>query len=460
MRKIFVIAVREYLAAVRTKTFLIGLLLMPIMMGGSIVIQVLLQDKDRHYAVVDRTGTGLDAQIEQLTKVYNEIKLPDGEEGEGKKRRILIEKVPPSEDSESAIAEQRLELSARIRRGELTGFLDIGPEVLTAPPTPALPGGKESKLPDRATARLQSNQNIPDEFALLAGRVLTNAAQKKRLEKLLKHRLPEKDRAQITLDDVVEVVAPIQVKLKGLSQRDPSTGKIEEYTGKDRAAPFLVPFALLMLMFMVIFMGATPLMQGVVEEKIQRIAEVLLGSVSPFQLMMGKLLGLVGVSLTMSGVYLVGGYWLAHHYGFTRFFPIDLLLWFLVFQALAALMYGSLFVAVGAACSDIRETQNLLLPVMLLAMAPMFVLTKVLTEPNGSVSTWMSFFPFATPMLMIARQAIPPGVPLWQPVAGILVVLVTTLLCVWIAGRIFRVGILMQGKGANIGQLVRWVVRG
>jgi len=200
-------------------------------------------------------------------------------------------------------------------------------------------------------------------------------------------------------------------------------------------------------------------MQGVVEEKIQRIAEVLLGSVSPFQLMMGKLLGLVGVSLTMSGVYLGGGYWLAHHYGFARFVPVDLLLWFLLFQALAALMYGALFVAVGAACSDIRETQNLLLPVMLLAMAPMFVLTKVLTEPNGPVSTWMSFFPFATPMLMIVRLAVPP-LPLWQPVVGILVVLATTVLCVWIAGRIFRVGILMQGKGANIGQLVRWVVRG
>jgi len=72
----------------------------------------------------------------------------------------------------------------------------------------------------------------------------------------------------------------------------------------------------------------------------------------------------------------------------------------------------------------------------------------------------MSFFPFATPMLMIARQAIPPGVPLWQPVVGILVVLATTVACVWVAGRIFRIGILMQGKGASISQLLRWVVRG
>jgi len=91
MRKILVVAAREYNAAVRTKTFLIGLLLMPIMMGGSIVIQVLLQDKDRHYAVVDRTGAKLDEKIEDLTKVYNEVKLPDGDEGEAKQRRIIIE---------------------------------------------------------------------------------------------------------------------------------------------------------------------------------------------------------------------------------------------------------------------------------------------------------------------------------------------------------------------------------
>src|SRR5438477_52909 len=131
---------------------------------------------------------------------------------------------------------------------------------------------------------------------------------------------------------------PIRARRRGRrsswsrSSRDPSTGAIVDYKGKERAAEFLVPFALLMLMFMVIFMGATPLMQGVVEEKIQRIAEVLLGSVRPFELMMGKLFGLVGVSLTMSAVYLVGGYWLAHRYGFTRFVPVDLLLWFLLFQ--------------------------------------------------------------------------------------------------------------------------------
>ncbi|HZY88882.1 MAG TPA: ABC transporter permease, partial [Gemmataceae bacterium] len=200
--------------------------------------------------------------------------------------------------------------------------------------------------------------------------------------------------------------------------------------------------------------------QGVVEEKMQRIAEVLLGSVRPFQLMLGKLLGMTGVSLTMAAVYLGGALWAAHRYGFAEYVPAELLVWFFVFQTLASLMYGSLFIAIGAACTDMRETQNFLWPVMLLATMPMFVIVNVLQEPSSAVSTGLSFFPFATPSLMIARQAVPPGVPWWQPALGAAGVLLTTLLCVWAAGRVFRVGLLMQGKGARLGEVARWVFRG
>ena len=131
-----------------------------------------------------------------------------------------------------------------------------------------------------------------------------------------------------------------------------------------------------------------------------------------------------------------------------------------MFLVLAVLMYGSLFIAVGAAAGDIKETQTLLMPVMLLACLPLFALGPIMQDPNGTVAVACSFFPFATPMLMVARQSVPPGVPGWQPAVGIVLVLATTLACVWAAGRIFRVGILMQGKGVKFGDLVRWVFRG
>src|SRR5207248_1972514 len=112
---------------------------------------------------------------------------------------------------------------------------------------------------------------------------------------------------------------------KGLTRRDAATGQIVEARDENMVASILVPGGLLMLMFMLILIGSTPLMQGVVEEKMQRIAEVLLGSIKPFDLMLGKLLGLVGVSATLAAVYLGGAYWAARHYGYAEFVSLEVL---------------------------------------------------------------------------------------------------------------------------------------
>src|SRR5207248_6583603 len=135
---------------------------------------------------------------------------------------------------------------------------------------------------------------------------------------------------------------PVSLQFEGLTTID-AQGRVREATEADKIASVAVPLALMLLMFMMVMMSATPMMQGVVEEKMQRIAEVLLGSVRPFQLMLGKLLGMTGVSLTMASVYLGGALWAAHRYGFAEYVPAELLVWFFAFQALASLMYGSLF---------------------------------------------------------------------------------------------------------------------
>ncbi len=225
-------------------------------------------------------------------------------------------------------------------------------------------------------------------------------------------------------------------------------------------ARFAVPAGLVALMFVIIMLSTQPAMQGVVEEKMQRIAEVLLGSIPPFQLMMGKLLGLLGVSLTVAAVYLGGAYWAAKEYNFLEFLPASTLMWYIVFQILAVFMYGSIFLAIGAAATEIKETQTLVMPVMLLACIPMFILGSALEDPNHPLVVGMSFFPTASPMLMMARLAIPPGPPTWQPLLAAVIVLALTIACVWAAARIFRVGILMQGKGAKLAQMFQWVFRG
>ena len=136
------------------------------------------------------------------------------------------------------------------------------------------------------------------------------------------------------------------------------------------------------------------------------------------------------------------------------------MIWFFLFLTLAVLIYASLFIGVGAAASDIKETQSLLMPVMVLAALPMLLLTAVIQDPNGIVAVIGSFFPFTAPMIMTARISVPPGVALWQLALAIVIVLATVLGCVWAAGRIFRVGLLMQGKGVKFRDLARWIVRG
>jgi ABC-2 type transport system permease protein len=102
----------------------------------------------------------------------------------------------------------------------------------------------------------------------------------------------------------------------------------------------------------------------------------------------------------------------------------------------------------------------LMTPVMLLVMIPMFALANIIERPSSPLATGLSYFPFATPIVMILRQSIPPGVPWWEPVLGIVGMLAMTTVCVYAAGRIFRVGLLMQGKGANFVQMAKWVIRG
>jgi ABC-2 type transport system permease protein len=297
--------------------------------------------------------------------------------------------------------------------------------------------------------RYQSDHLLDDVFQRWASQIVAEHVYARRIRDA---------GLDLSAAKVNSIFTRVSIDAKELSQM--KDGRIEEARDENKAFQVMVPFGLLMLMFLVVMVGATPLMQGVVEEKMQRIAEVLLGSVRPFHLMLGKLIGTVGVSLTLVLFYLGGAYYAAQKYGISDRLPTDVLAWFVVYQVMAVTMYGSLFIAVGAACTDMKETQSLMWPVMVLAMLPLFVAFIVIKEPNSTFATWASLFPPATPMLMIARQAVPPGISIWQPALGVLLVLVTTLLCVYAAGRIFRVGILMQGKGARIGEMLRWVIRG
>lgn len=440
MRKTMVVAHREYQAAVKTKAFIITLVLMPIMMGGSIVVQRILEDRvdvsDKRVAVVDFSGRLVEGLLAEAAE-RNEKEIYEGEGASRRQRKpkYVIEKVEPNREDPQG---QELMLSDRVRNKELLAYVVIGADAT-----------RSDASGESANIAYHSNSPTYDDV-------------RDWITAVVNRRIPELRAAAANIDHqlVQELTRRTMVAHLGLVSKDVNTGTIKPAEKTNRAANFLLPMGMMMLMFMVVLIGASPLVQSILEEKTNRVAEVLLGSVSPFELMLGKLLGMVGVSLTIVAVYLLGGYIALHRAGYGSYFPKDLVLWFAVYQSLAVLMYGSLFIAVGAAVSDLREAQSMMTPITLVIVAPMFVWFNVLKEPASMFSTVLSLIPPCTPMLMILRQSVPPGVPVWQPALGVILVLITTLVCVFAAGRIFRVGILMQGRGAKFGEMLGWVFRG
>lgn len=439
MRKTLVVAVREYLASVRTKTFLITVLAMPVLMGGSVAVQVFLKDKvdikKKHFAVVDLSGAMIEA-VERAAEKRNRTVIFEEKDGERKQilPEFVIERATVDGDD---LPEAKLALSDRVRSNELHGFVVIRADVFEQPGKGSPPG-----------LEYYSSSATYHEFRRWLAVVVNTEVLKVRLSA-----------ESIDVATVERASTPTKVGILGLLTKS-ADGDIIEATETNRMASVLVPMALMMLMFMIVVICAQPLMHTVIEEKMQRIAEVLLGSIPPFQLMMGKLLGVVGVSLTIATIYMVGGFFAIHRAGLGAYFPTEAVVWFMVYLVLAVFLYGSMFIAVGAAVSDMKEAQNLLMPVMLLIISPMFVWVNVLKEPTTTFSTVVSLIPTATPMLMPLRMSLQPTLPLWQPVLGIVLVLAMACLFVVAAGRVFRVGILMHGQSAKLGQILTWVFRG
>lgn len=434
MRKLLIIARREYRATIRTKTFIIAIVLMPVLMTGGIGVQLLMEGRvemgDKRIAVLDRSGKMFDTLREAVEK-RNKEETHDSD-GRQVQPKYALEEVAVIPDK---VEDQLLKLSDRVRKGELFAFIVTSPDLLSGEASGAL-------------IQYHSNQPTYEYVRRWLSRIINDRVFSVRLAG-----------AGIDRKVVEQAMQPVSVENLGLLERQAS-GEIKAAGQVDQVVTFGVPIAMLMLMFMSLSITAGPLLNSVLEEKMQRIAEVLLGSVPPFELMFGKLLGYVGIAITLVAFYFSGGYMVLKHYGYADAIPAYMLGWFVVYQALCILMFGSMFLALGACCNDIKEAQNLMMPVWLLLCIPLFFMSVVLQHPNSPLAVLLSLFPPCTPMLMILRMAIPPGIPAWQPLVGIAGTLLTTVFCVWAAGRVFRVGLLLQGKPPKITDMARWVVRG
>jgi ABC-2 type transport system permease protein len=444
MHKTWVIAVREYRAQVRTRAFAISLVLLPVLMFGGAALPALLEGRitaeDQKVVVADATGV-LFAKLLAQAEKRNEREVMAPDHSRQVEPRYLLEAAPTRTLSDA----ERFELSQKVRKRKLHAFVEID---ATALQTPAVDVHVDDQKADAVPpVRLHlEGAPISGLRRWLSGAV-NQAVHGERLRG-----------AGLDPALVARATAPVELDTLGLFTKAPD-GTITSGDERSRNASFFFPVVVVMLVFLAIMMSQT-MLQNTLEEKQQRIAEVLLGSARPAELMLGKVLGSTGVSLTVIAVYLSGGVWLLMRIGMAGLLRNELLFWLLLFVVLGVLIFGSIFTAVGAACNELKEAQTYMLPVMMVLVLPLMIWFKVLEAPLSGFSTGLSFVPIWTPMLMPLRLAATEAVPLWQPVLAAVITLIAALAAIWAGGRVLRVGLLMQGKPPKLSQLVSWILRG
>jgi ABC-2 type transport system permease protein len=435
MRRILLIARRDYLQTVLSKAYLFGLILLPLIFGGgflAIAIANRGSAKEQRIAIVDRTGVSAAA----VTQACEESTRKTNSGAAGGMRvtpHYVFEEIAPESDD----AAQLLSLAGRIRRGELFLVLDISADALNPPP-----GATQ-------VIRYYSNATAVNQLALWLPAATNDGLRRVRL-------------AQLGMDAarVDGALRDVSVVSMNLPSKDPATGKIVLGETRSPLQTVAMPVFLVVLMVMVVMVGSAPGLSVVAEDKAQRVFEMLLVSASPFELMMGKVLATLAASLTSSTFYIVGGLFALLGMAMFGLAPLNLLPWFFAYLIVEVLMTAALSIALGSACASAQDAQQLAFLLFVPIFVPILMVTPVMQQPGGVFATTMSFIPPFTPVLMLLRQALPGGVPWWQPWLGLAGAIVYALATIWAAARIFRIGILSQGKTPKVAELAQWVLWG
>jgi ABC-type Na+ efflux pump permease subunit len=223
-----------------------------------------------------------------------------------------------------------------------------------------------------------------------------------------------------------------------------------------RGVNAMLPMAFVFLMFMGVMTGGQSLLTSTVEEKSSRVMEVLLSALSPLELLAGKILGQLGVSLIALGLYVVMGLALLLSFALFGLLNPWLILYLGIFFLLAYLTYGSLMVSVGAVVNDMREAQSLMMPIVLLLASPFWVWFPMAMNPNSAFSTAVSFIPPVNTFAMLIRLTSTAPPPWWQVWLSIGVGFAGVIGALWFASKVFQIGLLMTGKPPNFATLLRW----
>lgn len=444
MSKIFLVLEREFLTRVRKKSFIIMTILAPLLFAGLMVVPMIIatmdDTKERSIAVIDDSGLFKNkiTETEYLKFVY-------------------LDGVTVS-DIQSTFSESGY-----------YAVLYIGSMVANTPDAVILYSDKQPSMD--ITSHISS--------------AIKNEIETQKLK-------------TYDIENLDDILKSIKTNVRGRTIKWSKDGEAKESSSE---LVFGLAYILSFLVYMLIFMFGSQVMRGVIEEKTSRVVEVIVSSVKPFQLMMGKILGIAAVSLLQIVIWLILTFGLVSAAGsifldsskkvvaqketvtnlmeqagvaqtvteaadqpsfanemMTALSNINFVLiigGFIFFFIGGYLLYAAMFAAVGSAVDSEADTQQLILPVTIPLILAIVVMVSGLKSPDGSLTFWFSIIPFTSPIIMITR--LPYGVPTWELALSAALLVISFVAITWLAAKIYRVGILLYGKKHTWKEMWKWI---
>ena len=429
-KKIFAIVKREFLTRAKTKGFIIGTLIFPLMLflifGGFFLVSKLFQPSTKTFYVVDETDLIFDGFVELLPDTLKN----------GMPKFRFIEQTITAESMEATIDE----FQERVLNKEIDGYIIIPEDVVEAREV-------------RYSARNVGDFEEQGEIRRAISRIVTNI----RLE-----------RKGISADEIRREFNMGNVRL--VSRQITDEGEIE----KSGVSSYILTYILTYVLFLMMMIYGAMLMRSVIEEKSQRITEGIVSTVKPVELMMGKIVGISALGLTQLAVF--GGIMVI----VVRFaeplfrklgvsagevlqvirqvqFPLPVFLFMLLFFLMGFIFYSALYAALGAMVNSEDEAQQMQFPLIFLFLFGYFMMLTVARNPDTARAFWISLIPPFTPLVMFTRVAVSTPIIPSGTYLSILTMLAAIVLMIMVTAKIYRVGILMYGKKATIKEAIKWL---
>ena len=422
MRKIFIIARREYLERVRTKSFLVMTLLIPAFMFGVTVLPTMMMNRGggetKHLVVVasdSRTADLIRRQVEQLSD--KQIKQAPGQTPLNTHRMGVVTVDVDTNTSDT----ERAALTEKVKQKQLDGVIFATNDALAA---------KKVSLITRDISSVITNSELE--------RSLNEALRRD----LLKSR-------GMSDDEIEKALRPVSLEAESPSG-----------IGNPQALFFTI-FSMVMILYVTVILYGVNVMRAILEEKTSRIMEVMLSTARASEMMAGKILGVAAVGLTQIAIWaaivLVPSAGMVAGLGIIRgVLSLKLLVYFAIFYLLGFALYSTLCAAVGAMVNSEQEAQQLQFVIMLPMIVSVILMVGAIDSPGSPTAVWGSMFPLTAPLLMFLRVALQ-SPPAWQVGLSVGLMVATVFGLVWVCGRIYRVGILMYGKRPTLPEIMKWI---